>query len=118
MTAAAAVAYRVAEALPEPSGPGSVILDIGGEVGAAAIYVAPTLAEVEIEIRSVRDEWAGVHVAVRERPLPDGSVWAALFPSLPEGDYEIRVRRGEPGAPTAQIAIVGGRVTTFEWIDA
>jgi hypothetical protein len=116
MTAGAALADVSAETLPEPSGPGSVVLDIGGEVGAAAIYVSPTLADVEIEIRSVFDDWAGVHVAVRERALANGTIWAALFPALVEGRYEIRVRHGEPCAPTGEVSVIGGQVTTLEWM--
>jgi hypothetical protein len=105
------------EALPEPSGPGSVVLDIGGEVGAAAVYVPTWLAGFEIEIRRDDEEWAGRHVAVRERVLPAGSVWAALFPSLVEGIYQIRVRGGDPAGPTATLAVTGGRVTTRHWLD-
>jgi hypothetical protein len=105
------------ETLPEPSGPGSVVLDIGGEVGAAAVYVPASLAGFEIEIRRDDEEWAGRHVAVRERVLPAGSVWAALFPSLVEGIYQIRVRGGDPAGPTATLAVTGGRVTTRHWLD-
>jgi hypothetical protein len=105
------------ETLPEPSGPGSVVLDIGGEVGAAAVYVPASLAGFEIEIRRDDEEWAGRHVAVRERVLPAGSVWAALFPSLIEGIYQIRVRGGDPAGPTATLAVTGGRVTTRRWLD-
>jgi hypothetical protein len=108
---------HVAETLPEPSQPGTVLVDIGGEVGAAAVYVSPSLADEEIEIRAIGDEWAGSHVAVRERLLPDGSVWAAFFPALTEGDYEIRVRFGRPEGPTGKLSVTGGRVTSLHWLD-
>lgn len=105
------------ETLPERSGVGSVVLDIGGEVGAAAIYVPASLAGLEIEIRGIDEPWRGTHVAVRERTLPDRTVWAALFPSLPEGSYEIRVRERGASGPTAPVKIVGGRVTAQHWIN-
>lgn len=102
------------ESLPEPSGPGTVVLDIGGDVGAAAVFVPVALADVEIEIRASGEPWQGTHVAVRERQLPDGVVWAALFPALVEGDYEIRVR-GEAGGPTGALEVSGGQVATMFW---
>jgi hypothetical protein len=104
------------ETLPEPSGPGTVVLDIGGDVGAAAIFVPASLADVEIEIRGSGEPWQGIHVAVRERVLPDGAVWAALFPALIEGDYEIRVRDGDVAGPTGTVAVSGGRVATMRWL--
>jgi hypothetical protein len=106
------------ETLPEPSGPGTVVLDIGGDIGAAAVYVPVPLAGVEIEIRRDGAPWEGRHVAVRERQLPDAAVWAALFPTLDSGDYEIRVRHSDPDAPTTRFTVTGGRVTTVHWRDA
>jgi hypothetical protein len=103
------------EILPEASRVGTVVLDIGGEVGAAAIYVPASLAGLEIEIRGVDEPWRGTHVAVRERLLTDRTVWAALFPSLTQGDYEIRVREWGAESPTATVAVVGGRVTAQHW---
>jgi hypothetical protein len=104
------------EVIPEPSSPGSVVLDIGGEVGAATIFVPATLLGREIEIRDVQDEWAGTHVGVRERVLPDGPAWAAVFPSLSQGDYEIRMRGGVDEMPTFTFAVEGGRVSTVSWL--
>jgi hypothetical protein len=106
------------ETMPEASASGSVLLDIGGDVGAAAIYVPASLANLEIEIRAVGDEWAGIHVAVRERLLPDGAVWAALFPSLTAGDYDIRVREHAPDGPTGSLSVAGGRVASVHWLDS
>jgi hypothetical protein len=99
------------ETLPESSGVGSVVLEIGGEVGAASVRVEASLAGREIEIHELGTPWAGRHVAVLRRDLPDSPVWAALFPSLTEGDYEVRVI-GEPGSPTASFTVVGARVTS------
>ncbi len=105
------------ETLPERSEVGSVVLEIGGDVGAAAIYVPASLAELEIEIRGVDEPWRGTHVAVRERMLPDRTVWAALFPSLREGNYEIRVKDGDPSGPIGSVTVTGGRVTAQIWLD-
>jgi hypothetical protein len=108
-------AATATETLPEPSGPGSVVLDIGGDVGAAAVFVPTSLAGAEIEIRRDGDPWAGRHVAVRERQLPDAAVWAALFPTLDSGGYEIRVRHGELDGPTSRFTVAGGRVASVYW---
>jgi hypothetical protein len=105
------------ENLPEPSGVGSVVLEIGGEVGAAAIYVPASLAGDEIEIRPIDEPWCGTHVAVRERLLPDRTVWAALFPALRAGSYEIRVREGDPAGPVGSVAVTGGQVTVQHWLN-
>jgi hypothetical protein len=106
------------EALPEPSSTGTVVLEVGGEVGAAAVYVPASLAGLEIEIRGIGEQWCGTHVAVRERLLPDRTVWAALFPALLEGSYEIRVKDGDPLGPIGSVAVSGGRVTVQHWPQA
>jgi hypothetical protein len=103
------------ETLPEASGVGSVVLDIGGEVGAAAIFVPAELAGDEIEIRRLDEPWRGTHVAVRERQLPAGAVWAALFPALTAGRYEIRIKQGDPNGPTGSFDVTGGRVSNEHW---
>jgi hypothetical protein len=104
--------HHRAETLPEASGPGTVVVDIGGDIGAAAVQVAVTLDGSELEIRAVGDEWAGIHVAVRERPMPSGAVYAALFPALAAGDYEIRVK-SDATSYLGRFSVVGGRVTSY-----
>jgi len=91
---------------------GSVVLDIGGAWGAAIVHTPPSLDGREIEIRRRGAAWDGTHVAVRPRRMPDGGlVYAALFPELTEGDYEVRVREGEPDGAAAALAVHGGRVS-------
>lgn len=90
---------------------GSVVLDIGGERGAAIVHTPPSLDGREIEIRRQGTAWDGTHVAVRPRRIPDGVVYAALFPELVEGDYEVRVRKGPADGPAAAVAVHGGRVS-------
>jgi hypothetical protein len=66
--------------------------------------------------RFVGEAWRGNHVAILERVLPAGPVWAALFPGLTEGDYEVRLIGSGPAGPTATFAVTGGRVTTAHWM--
>ena len=87
------------------------MLDIGGHVGAAIVYTPASLAGDEIEIRAAGDPWDGTHVAVRPRSIPSGLVHAAVFESLVQGTYEVRVRAQDAG-PRCRFAVAGGRVTS------
>jgi hypothetical protein len=103
-----------AEAVPGPSGVGEVVIEVGGDTGAAVIFTGADLEGEEIEIRPVGTPWTGTHVAVRERRLCNGSQWAALFGPLPKGPYEVRLRGGT-GFPVVRIEVSGGRVVPFDW---
>jgi hypothetical protein len=99
------------EQLPKPSGPGTVVLDIGGDIGAAIVHAPACLDGAEIEIRPLGERWAGRHVAVRARQLPAGVVHAAVFESLVQGRYEVRVRGSASDSPIGTFGVDGGRVT-------
>lgn len=98
--------------LTGPSEEGSVLIDIGGDVGAAIVSTSAALVGSEIEIRRARTSWDGTHVAVRERRVAGGALHAALFPGLECGTYEIRVRDDADG-PTATLTVEGGRVSAI-----
>ena len=91
------------------------MLDIGGSVGAGLVYFDGQFDGVEVDIRPAGGVWDGTHTAVRERRLPAGSVYAALFQSLPEGQYEIRLRPPASGGRRATLEVEGGRVTELWW---
>ena len=99
-----------------PSEEGSVVLDIGGDVGAAIVHAPAALAGSEIEIRRAGAPWDGTHVAVRARHVPDGEMYAALFAALGQGSYEVRLR-GDAKGPVAFLDVEGGRVveTRLSW---
>jgi hypothetical protein len=158
------------------AGQGSVVLDIGGEIGALVLQAPAELEGVEIEIRPTGDtpyadgHPAGgdhphaddhhddhddghhhddhdhghhhdghdghdgghshgsgshpggthrghklLHVAVLRRPSPAGAVYAAVYPSLHEGTYELYRRPAEPVAMT--VVITGSQVTEARWPD-
>ncbi len=94
----------------DPSEAGSVVLDIGGDVGAVIVAAPASLAGQEIEIRRCGSPWDGTHVAVRARHLPEGVMHAALFESLRAGEYEVRLRAQGVEGPTTMFVIDGGRV--------
>ena len=97
-------------------GPGTVVVDIGGQNGAAIVYTAPELDARELEIRLAGSPWDGTHVAVRERRVAGGSRWAAFFGPLCRGTYEVRFNdsRRSP-APVLRFEVEPARVTTLKW---
>ena len=102
-----------------PSGEGSVVLDIGGDRGAAIIFAPDRMAGEELEIRPVGQPWDGVHTAVRRRDLPTAVRYAGVFGSLPAGQYHLRVRGRASDDPSpasiVDLVVHGGRVTELAW---
>ena len=98
------------------AGQGPVLLDIGGDVGAAVVVLPGALAGTEIEARPCGGDAHHhlPHVGVVARPLPDGSVvHSAVFGELPAGSYELYER---PGGPVRlRLAVTGGAVTEAVW---
>jgi hypothetical protein len=91
-----------------PSGQGTVLLDIGGDVGALVVHAAGALDGVEIELARRGEKRAFVHTEVRERRLPEGSVYAGVFPAVMIGEYTLL---GLDGAPDHDVTISSGTVT-------
>lgn len=103
----------------ETTGPseGSVVLDIGGEVGALIVRTAHDLEGVEIEIRRRPEGWNGAHVAVRARPSPGTPVYAAVFGQLRAGSYELRQRPATRDAYIHHVDVIGGKVVETAWLE-
>ncbi len=87
-----------------------VLIDVGGDAGALVIYADEALLGREVEIART-GEASRVHADVLERSVASGSVFAAVFPSLAEGDYDIWLG-GQSRAGTARI--VAGDVTRVD----
>jgi hypothetical protein len=104
-----------AETIPEPSGPGTVMLEMGGDVGAAVVRTPASLDGEEIEIRAAADPWTGRHVAVRPRPLGPTTVYAAVFDGLSAGTYHFRQRFGPEGGTELVGEVIGARVVDLAW---
>ena len=127
------------------AGQGSVLLDIGGDVGALVVTMPSSMVDVEVEIRPVSTEHAlqheedghhhhphaehghghhrdgehghhhHPHVAVVERPVGDGVVPSLVFPELVEGSYELYVKETDDVRLT--VDVTGGVVTDAAWPD-
>jgi hypothetical protein len=95
----------------EAAGPGFVVLNIGGHIGAAVVTAPACLEGREVEIRAVDAPWDGRHVGFHMRLTADGPVTAAVFPQLAQGDWEVRLRYTEK-SPVVPVRVVGGRAST------
>ena len=90
----------------------SVVLDIGQDIGALIVYTAADLRGREIEVSPRGIIATRVHVEVLERRISGVPVFAAVFPRLRAGDYDIW--ESAPN-PTGMVTIVGGKVATVDW---
>ena len=95
-----------------PTRDATVVADIGGDVGALVLYTAPEMCGVEIDIEPVGRPDRRTHVAVRERRVAAGSVFAAFYPSLPAGHYTLLLPSPEGLRP---VTVEGGTVTEVAW---
>jgi len=118
-----------------PSSDGTVMLDIGGDIGALILHTGPNLLLAEIEISRVdgapplddghtHDHTHGTgnglahthpsrtHVAVRERRGPSGVRYAAIYPDLRSGEYTVW---GTDGEAADTVTVIGGEVAQLDW---
>jgi hypothetical protein len=106
--------HGAVEQSPGPS-EGAVFIDVGDGVGAAVIYTEPDLEGAELEIRRASEAWRGVHTAVRERRFGGMVRSAAVFGSLSEGNWELRVRDSADPQPALAVSVRGGSVVEASW---
>jgi hypothetical protein len=105
------------------AGQGSVLLDIGGDVGALVVTTPSGMEGVEVEIRPASGrrphghEGDGhthhPHVAVVNRPVADTFVPSLVFPELTEGHYELCLKGTDDVHMVAEVT--GGVVTQADW---
>lgn len=97
------------------AGQGSVLLDIGDDVGALVVSMPASMVGVEIEIRPVGADVHGhyPHVAVVARPVGADLVPSLVYGDLTEGSYELYEKGGGPVRLT--VAVAGGSVAEAEW---
>jgi hypothetical protein len=91
--------------------PETVVLDIGQDIGALIIYADAGSRGREIEI-SPRGIATRAHVEVLERRIGGQPVFAAVFPGLRAGDYDIWENSA---SQRGTVTIVGGEVATVDW---
>jgi hypothetical protein len=110
------------------AGQGSVLLDIGGDVGALVVAMPPSMVGAEIEIEAANGghqhghqhehghqhgHGHRPHVAVVDRPLGGSTAPSLVFGELHEGSYELFDKGGHEVLLRA--AVKGGQVTFLDW---
>ncbi len=96
----------------DPSGQGTVVLNIGAGIGALVIYTPGNLHGHEIEVSPVEDPTARTHAAVRARYVRDGVLFSVVIDNLAEGRYVVW---GDPVTALAEVDVRSGSVTEYEW---
>jgi hypothetical protein len=101
------------EEIRGPSGPGTVVLELGADVGALVLYTPAELDGWEIEISS-EEAVTGrrTHSMVRPRHMTTGTRYAAVYPDLAAGPYTIWA---DEQNPAGRVVITGGRITNWSW---
>lgn len=116
------------------AGQGSVLLDVGGEIGALVVTAPLTMVSVEVEILGEGEHPSGPdaghdhdrghghghghprHVAVVRRPVPGGGeVPSLVYPDLVEGHYRL-VPKGATEV-VLEVDVRGGEVAEVTWPD-
>ena len=120
------------------AGQGSVLLDIGGDVGALIVTMPAEMEGVEVEIRPfgapdlpahehghghghgnghghghAHGQGHYPHVEVVLRPTAEGPVPSLVFPELVEGHYELYLK--ETHDVELLVDVTGGEVSTAHW---
>ena len=96
----------------EPSGQGTVVLNIGAGIGALLVHTPGRMHGREIEVSPVADPAARTHAAVRARYVRGGVCFSMVLDSLPAGRYVVW---GDPVTPLDEIDVPGGAVAEFTW---
>jgi hypothetical protein len=100
------------ESVAGPSGPGTVVLELGADVGALVLLTPAELDGREIEISAEGGAGRRTHSRVRPRHVPGGTRYAAVYPDLAAGAYTIWA---DEQRPSGRVIIAGGKVTNWSW---
>ncbi len=92
--------------------PESLILDIGGEVGALVLYADESCLGAEIDVSPAGQPRSHhAHTMIRRRRAVDREFVAGVYPELRAGAYTVW---GLDGAVLTELLVAGGRVTEFD----
>lgn len=96
-----------------PSATASVVLDIGGDIGALILEADAAHLGREIEISRAPQEGEQqeprTHSMVRERHTTPPT-YDAVYPDLREGEYTVWADADEPAGT---VTVTGGQISTF-----
>ena len=96
-----------------PTGPGTVIMELGADTGALILYTPADLDGAEIEISRHGDPLGRrTHSQVRQRHVANVTKYAAVYSSLTAGQYTIW---RDEDRPVGTVTIAGGQITSCHW---
>ena len=92
----------------------SLVLDIGGEIGALVVHTSAEHAETEIEISPAGQPPGAhrTHNVVHARQGRHGIRYSAVFPQVLAGEYVIW---RDATTPDATVTVQGGQVAEHHW---
>lgn len=96
---------------------GSVVLDIGGDIGALIVYLPESFARTEIYISVADGSKPFTHTGVHPRGAPNGPLHqTAVYPELTTGDYQLwHPADASPLGPAVHVQ--GGAVAELNLLD-
>ena len=89
----------------------TLVLDIGGDVGALVLYTAEDVLGAEIEVSPDVDGAHRVHTLIRRRRIGGHELFAGVYPELREGTWRIF---GLDEEVIGTVSIRGGHVAEFQ----
>ncbi len=92
--------------------PESVILDIGGEMGALIVHTDADMHGVEVEISATGHDDQRTHKDVLEREINGRAAFTAVFDKIRDGSYTLWV---DGLARTRGVIVTGGAVCELDW---
>ena len=98
---------------PRPAGESlAVIVDVGASRGALVLTAPAQYEGLEVEIHPTSDPSQRTHVWVLPRRGQSATVYAAVFPSLPAGEYAVLEQDGAAGMI---VSVPPNQVTSAVW---
>jgi hypothetical protein len=92
--------------------PESVILDIGGEMGALIVHTDADMHGVEVEISATGHDHQRTHKDVLEREINGRPAFTAVFDKVRDGNYTLWV---DDLARTREVIVTAGAVSELDW---
>lgn len=94
---------------------GPIVLDVGDDIGALILHAEPHHTGLEIEISPIESPTHRHHVAIHPRNLDDHTIYAAVYPDLTHGTYQLWEPTGNTETPALTVTISGGTITEATW---
>lgn len=89
-----------------------MLVNVGEHTGALILSAPAEREGLEVEIHPVLEPSQRTHVWVLPRAGREGTVYAAVFPSLAAGDYAVI---GPDGSITSVVPVPANKVTSASW---